>query len=275
VLDQIRNVSRMLRPSVLDDLGLEPALAALTQEFERRTGIRVDCEFDLAGAGVTEELQVAIYRVVQEALTNVARHSGAKRALVRVARQPGGIEVIVEDNGRGAATNPTPHLGLLGCASASRARGNVPRRHAAAGRIPRGGHAPRAAVVRIRTGSRRMTAPMRVVLVDDQELIRAGVRKVLEGEPDMAVVGEAKDGQEMMRVLRETEADVVVLDLNMPGRDGFEALRDLNMADLSVRVLVLSLHDDPQYVGRAVREGAHGYLLKDSAVQDLPLACAR
>ena len=116
------------------------------------------------------------------------------------------------------------------------------------------------------------TNPLRVVLVDDQELVRAGVRKVLEGEPDMAVVGEANDGDEMMRLLRTVEADVVVLDLNMPGRDGFEALRDLHMADLSVRVLVLSLHDDPQYVGRAVREGAHGYLLKDCAVQELPIA---
>jgi DNA-binding NarL/FixJ family response regulator len=116
------------------------------------------------------------------------------------------------------------------------------------------------------------TNPLRVVLVDDQELVRAGVRKVLEGEPDMTVVGEANDGAEMMKLLRTVEADVVVLDLNMPGRDGFEALRDLHLADLPVRVLVLSLHDDPQYVGRAVREGAHGYLLKDCAVRDLPLA---
>jgi len=116
------------------------------------------------------------------------------------------------------------------------------------------------------------TNPLRVVLVDDQELVRAGVRKVLEGEPDMTVVGEANDGAEMMKLLRTVVADVVVLDLNMPGRDGFEALRDLHLADLPVRVLVLSLHDDPQYVGRAVREGAHGYLLKDCAVRDLPLA---
>ena len=113
---------------------------------------------------------------------------------------------------------------------------------------------------------------LRVVLVDDQALVRAGVRKVLEGEGDMVVVGEATDGYEMMRLLHSIEADVVVMDLNMPGRDGFEALRDLHMADLPVKVLVLSLHDDPQYVGRAVREGAHGYLLKDCAVQDLPLA---
>ncbi len=114
--------------------------------------------------------------------------------------------------------------------------------------------------------------PIRIVLVDDQELVRAGVRKVLEGEPGMVVVGEAGDGNALMKLLREVEADIIVLDLNMPGRDGFEALRDLNMADIAVKVLVLSLHDDSQYVARAVRDGAHGYLLKDSAVQELPLA---
>jgi signal transduction histidine kinase len=114
VLDQIRNVSRMLRPSVLDDLGLEPALVALTQDFERRTGIHVDCELELSGVSVTEEVEVAVYRLVQEALTNVARHSGARRAFVRAASGPLGVEVVVEDNGKGAVPSPTPHLGLLG-----------------------------------------------------------------------------------------------------------------------------------------------------------------
>jgi signal transduction histidine kinase len=114
VLDQIRNVSKMLRPSVLDDLGLEPALVALTQEFERRTGIHIDRELELAGASVPEEVQVAIYRVVQEALTNVARHSGAKRVLVRAVRRDGNVEIAIEDNGKGAIASPTPHMGLLG-----------------------------------------------------------------------------------------------------------------------------------------------------------------
>ncbi len=112
--------------------------------------------------------------------------------------------------------------------------------------------------------------PVRVVLVDDQALVLAGVRKVLEGEPDIEVVGEAESGDALLRLLPRLEADVVVLDLNMPGRDGFEVLRELHATQAPVRVLVLSLHEDPVYVGRAVREGAHGYLLKDTAVQDLP-----
>ena len=114
VLDQIRNVSKMLRPSVLDDLGLEPALVALTQEFERRTGIHIDRELELAGGSVPEPVQVAIYRVVQEALTNVARHSGAKRVLVTAVRREGSVEIVIEDNGKGANASPTPHMGLLG-----------------------------------------------------------------------------------------------------------------------------------------------------------------
>lgn len=112
----------------------------------------------------------------------------------------------------------------------------------------------------------------RIVLAEDQSLVRAGVRKVLEAEPDFEVVAEAGDGDELLSLLRSVEADVVLLDLNMPGRDGFEALRDLRARAEEIRVLVLSLHADPQYVGRAVREGADGYLLKDTAVQDLAVA---
>jgi DNA-binding NarL/FixJ family response regulator len=113
------------------------------------------------------------------------------------------------------------------------------------------------------------------VLVDDQSLVRAGVRKVLETVPGVVIVAEADDGTGLSRLLEDHEADLVVLDLNMPRRDGFEVLRDLHHADYAGRVLVLSLHDDPQYVERAVREGAHGYVLKDSAVDELRWRCAR
>lgn len=114
VLDQIRDVSNLLRPAVLDDLGLEPALRALIQDFQRRTGIEVECGFTPTGLACSPEVQVAVYRVVQEALTNVARHSGANRVRVRVGRGEGRVELLVEDNGHGAKENPTPHLGLLG-----------------------------------------------------------------------------------------------------------------------------------------------------------------
>jgi DNA-binding NarL/FixJ family response regulator len=115
-----------------------------------------------------------------------------------------------------------------------------------------------------------MTTPVRIVLADDQPLVRAGVRKVLEGIAGFVVVAEAAGGDEVVRKVQETLPDVLVLDLNMPGRDGFEVLTEIRRLELPVRVLVLSLHVDPRYVTRAVRCGADGYLLKDTAVEDLP-----
>ncbi|NOT34670.1 MAG: response regulator transcription factor [Candidatus Eisenbacteria bacterium] len=113
---------------------------------------------------------------------------------------------------------------------------------------------------------------MRVLLVDDQPLLRAGVRRVLEAEPDLRVVGEAGHGEEALVRIAEHDPELVVLDLNMPGMDGFAVLRELRARGAAQRVLVLSLHSDPAYVSRAVREGADGYLLKDTAVQELPRA---
>jgi DNA-binding NarL/FixJ family response regulator len=113
---------------------------------------------------------------------------------------------------------------------------------------------------------------IRVLLADDHPLVRAGVRKVLEQQPGVTVVGEAGDGDEALRMLAELEPDLLVLDLNMPHRDGFAVLREARDAAPGVRILVLTMHASVEYVARAVREGADGYLLKDTAVQDLAAA---
>jgi signal transduction histidine kinase len=113
-LAQVRDLSNLLRPSVLDDLGLVPAVRGLIEDFGRRTRIQVEFDAD-EGFRVTEaDQQVVIYRVIQEALTNVARHSGAQRVVVRLRPAGGAVELHIEDDGRGFANEPTPHLGLLG-----------------------------------------------------------------------------------------------------------------------------------------------------------------
>jgi len=112
----------------------------------------------------------------------------------------------------------------------------------------------------------------RVLLADDHTLVRAGVRRILEAQPGLQVVGEAADGAAALAALGDRDVDVLVLDLTMPGMDGFEVLRRARSIAPGLRVLVLSMHADAEYVARAVREGADGYLLKDSAVQDLVAA---
>ena len=118
-----------------------------------------------------------------------------------------------------------------------------------------------------------MTAgDVRVILADDHTLVRAGVRRILEAHPGFTVVGEAADGDAALAAVRELEADVLVLDLTMPGRDGFDVLRHSKTLRPKLKVLVLTMHSNPEYVARAVQDGADGYLLKDSAVQDLVAA---
>lgn len=112
-------------------------------------------------------------------------------------------------------------------------------------------------------------APTRVLLADDHNLVRAGVRKILEAEPDLEVVAEVADGRAALEALEAKPVDVVVLDLSMPGEDGFSVLREAKGVRPGVRVLVLTMHANAEYVSRAVREGADGYLLKDSAAHEL------
>ena len=113
---------------------------------------------------------------------------------------------------------------------------------------------------------------IRVLLADDHTLVRAGVRKILEAQPGVTVVGEVADGAAALESLARDPADVLVLDLTMPGLDGFAVLRRARALAPALKVLVLSMHADPEFVSRALREGADGYLLKDSAVHDLVAA---
>ena len=104
---------------------------------------------------------------------------------------------------------------------------------------------------------------IRVLLADDQELVRSGFRLILELAGDIEVVGEAADGREAVRLAKELEPDVVLMDVRMPELDGIEATRRLRHAGAATRVLVLTTFDLDEYVYEAMRAGASGFLLKD------------
>jgi DNA-binding NarL/FixJ family response regulator len=114
--------------------------------------------------------------------------------------------------------------------------------------------------------------PMRVLLVDDHTLVRAGLRSLLESLHEVEVVGEAGDGHEALRLAEALRPDVVLLDVGMPGLNGLEVAGRLATSDTSIRVLILSMHTSEEYVLRALRAGCAGYLLKGSAVSELEMA---
>jgi DNA-binding NarL/FixJ family response regulator len=111
---------------------------------------------------------------------------------------------------------------------------------------------------------------IRVLLADDQNLVRGGFRMILRGEPDIDVVGEAADGAEAVALARELDPDVVLMDLRMPNMDGIEATRQIiETSQDAPRVLVLTTFDLDEYVYEALRAGASGFLLKDAPEQQL------
>lgn len=117
-----------------------------------------------------------------------------------------------------------------------------------------------------------MPDSIRVLVVDDQNLIRLGFRMVLEAEPDLQVVGEASDGAEALEAARTLRPDIVLMDVRMPRMDGIEATRALVERHPSVRVVVLTTFDLDEYAFGALRAGASGFLLKDASPQELTTA---
>ena len=114
--------------------------------------------------------------------------------------------------------------------------------------------------------------PVRVVLADDHTLVRAGLRRLLEIIPNIEVVGEVDDGLALLTLVDRAQPHLVLMDISMPGLNGIEATGRMLKSWPNIRVLILSMHQNEEYVRQALRYGAAGYLLKDAAPMELGLA---
>lgn len=112
-------------------------------------------------------------------------------------------------------------------------------------------------------------SPYRIVLADDHVLFRQGVKKILEKNKGIEVIGEAGDGLKLLELLKKVPPDMVILDISMPNLRGLEATREIKMILPDVKVLILSMHKDKAYVYSAISAGADGYLLKEYAATEL------
>lgn len=113
---------------------------------------------------------------------------------------------------------------------------------------------------------------IRVLIADDHAVVREGLKGIVAQNGDMAVVGEAATGHEVLEFVRARECDVVLLDLSMPGKDGLDTLKELRLAKPQLPVLILSVYPEDQYAVRLLRAGASGYLTKESAPEELVAA---
>jgi DNA-binding NarL/FixJ family response regulator len=116
------------------------------------------------------------------------------------------------------------------------------------------------------------TKSIHVLLADDHTLVRAGIRALLEKLPGVTVAGEASDGREVIDLIKAHQPDVVLMDISMPGLNGLQALAHITQDFPEVRVIILSMHHNDEYVMQALKSGASGYLLKRAATAELPVA---
>ena len=117
-----------------------------------------------------------------------------------------------------------------------------------------------------------MTTKIRVIIADDHQIVRDGLRSLLEKEPDLEVVAAVEDGRTTVRLVEELQPDVVIMDISMPGLNGIEATRKITRDFPNIKVIALSMHDDGRFVTNMLKAGASGYLLKDCAFKELTKA---
>ncbi len=111
--------------------------------------------------------------------------------------------------------------------------------------------------------------PLRIVLADDHVMFRQGIRNILGSRGDLVVVGEASDGLELLDIVKKIEADLVIMDISMPHLRGLEAAREIKKLNPRLRVLLLTMHKEMEYVYASIQAGAEGYLLKEDADTEL------
>ena len=223
---------------------------------------------------------VAVFRICQESLTNVLKHAGPA-AHATVLLQWGATSLVLEvnDDGRGAgAADDGAGQGTIGMRERAAMLGGMLTLGPRPGRWlpgPRRDPDPTGTRTAPRSTRPRTGGPMtiRVALVDDQQLVRAGFRMVIDSQPDLEVVLEAGDGEEAVRRLSMVAADVVLMDVRMPRMDGLEATAQITShagpGGHEPRVVVLTTFDLDEYVLRAIRAGASGFLLKDAPPEEL------
>ncbi len=241
------------------DLAPSPSLRRVEELVTQVRGAGLETSLTITGEPVelAPGLDMSAYRIVQEALTNALRYAPGASVGVTVTY---GKDLLLEVRDDGARVNGRPPTEGL------RPRH---RRHARARRAVRRRARGRPGAGRRLAGPCEALHMISVVIADDQLLVRAGLKMVLDAEPDIEVVGEAADGEEVLKVARTARPDVVLMDIRMPVLDGLEASRRLLATDDAPKVLVLTTFDEEEYLYEALRAGTSGFLLKVSPPEQL------
>jgi PAS domain S-box-containing protein len=283
-----RNLSVELHSSVYQPSEFVAALVWLSALMEERYGLKVHFRDDrrMPPAEASEQVSAVLLESTRELLTNCVKHAKVQSAQVTLEQSPDHqIIVVVEDQGCGfdPAIAERSHtsgfrFGLFKVRQKLMELGGQMQIHASPGRGVR--VLLSAPVKTLALLPKRDSQPglpeqqaadegIRVLLVDDHKILREGLARLLKGEPDIEIVGEAEDGVEAVRLAASLLPDVVVMDINLPRMNGIEATRSLRRKTPSVKVVALSMHGEEDIKTRMKEAGAEAYVLKGAPAAEL------
>ena len=294
MIEEIRTLSYLLHPPLLDELGLAAAVKWYAEGYERRTSIITKVKIAPELPRFSPDQEMAFFRVLQESLTNVHRYSGSPKASVEVTFDDQEVCLEVTDFGKGMETldsfkeeGSALGVGIQGMRERMRQLGGTLEISS------RPNHGTRVVAILPRVELRRVAllesdvlpsskvAPVekrrtqrrrtrkRILIADDHEMLRQGVRTMLQSETDWEVCGEAVDGKDAVEKAVELNPDLIILDINMPVLNGLAAARQILRDRPQTKILVFTVHDSDQTMKEIQMSGAHGYLPKSRAGQDL------
>ncbi|MHB8540967.1 MAG: response regulator [Candidatus Acidiferrales bacterium] len=295
ISEEIRTLSYLLHPPLLDELGLPAAVKWYSQGFESRTGIKVEVDVPSEFVRLPADVEVTLFRIIQESLTNVHRYSGSPEAYIRIRADAEELRLEIGDFGKGmpakqvkTSSNTLAGLGvgIQGMRERMRQldgtleimsqpnRGTVvsarmPVREPRAESSFDDASDPAADSTNSEKNASEQGSRRRILIADDHELLRHGVRTLLENEANWEVCGEAVDGKQAVDQTLATSPDLVILDLNMPVLNGLEVVTQILRQRPRTKILIFTVHDSEQTLQEILTAGAHGYLSKGRAGRDL------
>lgn len=294
-LETSRSLTAELSPPILREAGLVPALEWLARWMHEKYGLDVSLSVQVPTGTIAQDIAILLFGATRELLFNAVKYSGAHKAAVTVTRLEDRLQITVADEGTGfdpaqlrAEGGPSEGYGLFGIRERLDWLGGAMEIDSALGRgsrftmaVPLAGRIERkvlpdqqakVSVVISPTGQPVAEGMIRIVLVDDHIVMRQGLAALLRDEPDMAIVGEASDGQSAIKLVHDIRPDVVLMDVSMPGMNGIEATRIIHGQLPQVRIIGLSMFDQAERAQAMLQAGATKYLTKSDAADELVAA---